>query len=309
MEVLVKTVNLSREEWLKWRTKGIGGSDVSIIAGINPYKSVYQLWQEKRGLAVLEEADNEFTHFGTVLEPVVKREFMQRSGLKVRAKRMILRSSEYPFMLADLDGVVYENGRMCIFEAKTASAYKQGIWEEGVPGEYMLQVQHYMAVTGAGKAYIAALVGGNHFFCHEVSRDDEMIGKITAMEAYFWENYVLAGNEPPLDGSKATASYLNSRYGISNGKSIELPGEALPIFQKYDEITGQLEELTAQKEAVINQLKYYLKENEEGTAGERKVTWKEVKTTVFDKKRLKEEEPEIYGKYASTGSYRRLHVA
>ena len=73
MEVLVKTADLSREEWLRWRTKGIGGSDASIIAGLNPYKSVYQLWQEKRGMMPFEEAENDFTHFGTVLEPVVKR--------------------------------------------------------------------------------------------------------------------------------------------------------------------------------------------------------------------------------------------
>ena len=43
MKVLVKTKDLSRDEWLRYRTKGIGGSDVSIIAGINPYKSVYQI--------------------------------------------------------------------------------------------------------------------------------------------------------------------------------------------------------------------------------------------------------------------------
>lgn len=47
MRVVVKTNNLTKEEWLKYRTHGIGGSDVSVIAGINPYKSVYQLWLEK----------------------------------------------------------------------------------------------------------------------------------------------------------------------------------------------------------------------------------------------------------------------
>ena len=52
MKVVVKTSNLTREEWLKYRTKGIGGSDVSIIAGINPFKSVHQLWLEKTGQAV-----------------------------------------------------------------------------------------------------------------------------------------------------------------------------------------------------------------------------------------------------------------
>lgn len=47
--VVVKTADLSREEWLKYRTQGIGGSDVSIIAGINPFRSAHQLWLEKQG--------------------------------------------------------------------------------------------------------------------------------------------------------------------------------------------------------------------------------------------------------------------
>ena len=49
-KVLVKTADLSRADWLRYRTMGIGGSDVSVIAGINPYRSVYQLWLEKTGL-------------------------------------------------------------------------------------------------------------------------------------------------------------------------------------------------------------------------------------------------------------------
>ena len=115
----------------------IGGSDVSVIAGINKFKSVFQLWLEKTGNAELEEADSEYAHFGTVLEPLVKKEFMERTGKKIRAKNVMLQSEKYPFMLCDLDGVVYEGGEMCIFEAKTASAYKQDIWERGVPTEYI----------------------------------------------------------------------------------------------------------------------------------------------------------------------------
>ncbi len=67
MKVLVKTKDLSRDELLKYRTKGIGGSDVSIIAGINPYKSVYPLWLEKTGQLIPEQTDSEFAHFGTLL--------------------------------------------------------------------------------------------------------------------------------------------------------------------------------------------------------------------------------------------------
>ena len=72
MKIVVKTADLSREEWLKYRTKGIGGSDVSIIAGINPFKSVHQLWLEKTGQREPEQTDSDYAYFGTLLEPIVR---------------------------------------------------------------------------------------------------------------------------------------------------------------------------------------------------------------------------------------------
>ena len=75
---------------------------------------------------------------------------------------------------------------MKIFEAKTASEYKRDIWEEGVPEEYVLQVQHYMSVTGAKRTYIAALVGGNHFVYHVVERDENLIAEIIQKEKEFY---------------------------------------------------------------------------------------------------------------------------
>lgn len=309
MKVLIKTGSLTREEWLKWRTKGIGGSDVSVIAGINKFRSVFQLWLEKTGQIIPEESENKFTHFGNVLEPIVKKEFMKVTGLKVRAKKMLLQSDEYPFMIADLDGVIYENGEMCIFEAKTASAYKEEVWEKGVPEEYQLQVQHYMAVTGAKKTYIAALVGGNSFFYHVVYRDEELISLIIKMEKRFWEENVLQNIEPVADGSQATTEFINQKYGVSNGHSIELPQEALLLCQQYDQISEKMDVLKEQKDKVTNQLKNYLKDNEIGVVGERKVIWKQITTTQFDKKRLEKERKEIYDEYVTKSQYRRLSVA
>lgn len=309
MKVVVKTNDLSRQEWLKYRTKGIGGSDVSIIAGINPFKSVHQLWLEKTGQIEPEEGSSEYTHFGTLLEPIVRKEFTERTGIKVRQKHMLLQSEEYPFMFADLDGVINEDGGLCIFEAKTASAYKQEVWEEGTPAPYILQVQHYMAVTGAKKTYIAALVGGNHFFWHEIERDEEMIGKIIAMEKYFWETHVLGGVEPVPDGSEATTNYFNAKFSHSNGETIELPDEVLPICDEYEKISRQLKELETAKNAVGNQLKSYLKEAEVGTVGDRKITWKSISKSTVDTKRLKSEQPDIYTSYLTQSQYRRLSVA
>ena len=309
MKVLVKTGDMSREDWLKWRTKGIGGSDVSVIAGINKFRSIFQLWLEKTGQVIPEEVETEYTHFGTVLEPIVKKEFVRRTGLKVRAKKMLLQSEDYPFMIADLDGVIYENGEICIFEAKTASTYKEEVWKNGVPEEYMLQVQHYMAVTGAKKTYIAALVGGNQFYYHEVHRNEELISLIIDMEKHFWEQNVLKGKEPTPDGSEATTDYFNSKYSQSNGSAVELPETALMLCRQYDELTEQLNELKDRKEAISNQLKNYLKDNEVGVVGKRRVIWKQITATYFDKKRLEKENREIYEAYVSQNQYRRLMVA
>ena len=309
MKVLVKTAGLSRKEWLKWRTKGIGGSDLSVIAGVSHFTSVFQIWLEKTGQIEPQETETEYTHFGRVMEPVVKREFTERTGIKIRAKKAILQSDEYPFMLADLDGVIYENGEMVLFEAKTASAYKQEVWEQGVPWEYILQVQHYMAVTGAKKAYVAALVGGNHFYYHEVYRDEALIAQIISMEKAFWGDYVLAGREPAADGSEATTKFLNEKYGNSNGATIDLPEEVSVLCSHYGEVSKQLKMLEEKKDALSNQLKNYLKDNEIGRAGEYTITWKPVVTTGFDKKRLALENKEVYDKYCTKNQYRRLLVA
>lgn len=307
--VVVKTADLPREEWLKYRTQGIGGSDVSIIAGINPFRSAHQLWLEKTGQTEPEETESEYAHFGTLLEPVVRKEFTRRTGIRVRQKHMLLQSEEYPFMFADLDGVINEGGQMAIFEAKTASQYRAELWEEEVPAGYILQVQHYMAVTGARRTYIAALVGGNHFVHHVVERDGEMIGKIIAMEKYFWEYHVQGGVEPVPDGSRATTEYFDRRFRESNGLTVALPEAALPVCEEYERLSRQLKELETAKDAAANQLKSYLGEAEVGIVGGRKVTWKQISRSTVDAGKLQSEKPEIYRDYLKQSSYRRLSVA
>ncbi len=53
------TLEMSRQEWLEDRKKGIGGSDVGQFLGLNKWKSPYQLWLEKTGQVVLEESGSE----------------------------------------------------------------------------------------------------------------------------------------------------------------------------------------------------------------------------------------------------------
>lgn len=76
------TLEMTHDEWLLDRLKGIGGSDVATILGLNQYKSVYQLWLEKTGQVELKDTESEPAYWGNVLEEVVAKEFQERTGKK-----------------------------------------------------------------------------------------------------------------------------------------------------------------------------------------------------------------------------------
>ena len=197
VDVMVSTKNMTRDEWLNFRRCGIGGSDVAVICGLSKYKSVLQLWMEKTGQLEPEEA-GEAAYWGNVMEPIIRNEFANRTGFKVDTINSMLKHPEHAFMLANVDGIVInKDGRKSIFEAKTASAYKAEQWEDDkIPEEYMLQIQHYMAVTGFKSTFIAAIIGGNQFIYKKIERDDELIDMIIQLEYNFWESVV--NNEPLL---------------------------------------------------------------------------------------------------------------
>ena len=50
-QVLVNTSSLSREEWLEYRRRGIGGSDVAAVFGLSPYLTARDLYYDKIGVA------------------------------------------------------------------------------------------------------------------------------------------------------------------------------------------------------------------------------------------------------------------
>ena len=53
----------------------IGSSDISVILGLNPFKTMLQLWAEKTGVVKPKDlSDNEAVEWGTRLERVVKRQ-------------------------------------------------------------------------------------------------------------------------------------------------------------------------------------------------------------------------------------------
>jgi len=309
MIVLASTKNLPYRKWLEYRKLGVGGSDASVICGANKYKSPIELWMEKTGQLPETEA-GEAAYWGNVLEPIVKAEFTKRTGMEVIPVNHILQNRDYPFMIANLDGVCrHPDYGKCVFEAKTACAFKAGEWADGaVPFEYVLQVHHYMAVTGYMGACVAVLIGGNSFKWIYVERDEELISMLIRTEYDFWER-VQDGIPPNIDGSEACTKYLSKQYpqGVTSSKII-LPDTAAELIRQYDEACEKGDSFNEQKQRAENLLKEMLGEHEIGVVGERLVVWKNISQTRFDSKTLKIEQPTLYEQYSSKKSYRRFDI-
>ncbi len=306
----ISTGKLTREEWLQLRRAGIGGSDASVIMGKNPYRSILQLWEEKTGKLPVTDDGNEYTYWGNVMEPIIRKEFMNRTGLKVRQKHAMIFHKYYPYLFADVDGIVTdERGEKCIFEAKTASQYKAEQWEDGVPEEYILQVQHYLEVCGMDKAYIAALIGGNKFVFHTIYRDEELIRNLISREKEFWEGCVLKEIEPVMDDSDATRDYLNKKYSDSIADTVQLQESIKSVLTEYQNVDAKVKELEKQKTGLANQIKAAMGEYETGEVDGTVVSWKKISRESLDSKRLRKEQPEVFAEYNNISSYRKLSIA
>lgn len=174
----ISTAGMAREEWLKLRKTGIGGSDAGAICGLNPYSSPMKVFWDKTSDGV-EEGDNEAIRIGNDLEQYVAVRFMEATGLKVRRSNYMYRSKGHPYMIADVDRLVV--GEDAGLECKTASAYNADKWADGkIPPHYAIQCYHYMAVTGKRVWYIAAVILGREFVYHKLTWDDALIQQLIA---------------------------------------------------------------------------------------------------------------------------------
>ncbi|WP_374193853.1 YqaJ viral recombinase family protein [Alkalihalobacillus sp. BA299] len=305
--VFKSTHDMTHEEWLQVRTKGIGGSDASIIAGINKWKSPMGLYLEKVGQSPLESTAGEAAYWGNTLEELVAQEFSKRTGFKIRKRNAILQHPEHSFMLANVDRLIV--GVNEGLECKTASEYLKKEWEnEEIPAAYLLQCQHYMAVTGYQAWWIAVLIGGNKFIYKKVDRDEELISYLIDIEKNFWENHVMKGVPPEIDGSQASSDLLNALYPNSYESEIELPEEVSTYLDALEQVNSELKSLDERKKEYENKIKQVIGDNEKGYWKDKTITWKTVKSTRLDNKKFKEEQPDLFQKYAKETSYRRFQI-
>lgn len=303
---LVETKDLPREDWLKLRKNGIGGSDAAAAVGLSPYVSPLELWLDKTGRdANLLRPDptdtTEPVYWGTLLEPIVAAAYTQQTGHRVRKVNAVLQHPAIPFMLANIDREIVGVPGVQILECKTAGEFGARLWREGVPEYVQLQVQHQLAVTGKRAADVAVLLCGQQLAVHRIERDDELIARLIPLEAQFWQ-YVTSNTPPPADGSESANRALRCLYP-GNAGTVDFTDDRRlsTVFADLVAVRAEIE-LREQHEATLKQAIQQAMGNASRAVFETgEVSFKRSKDSDgIDLKRLLTDHPELEPQYAVT---------
>ena len=302
----INTKDMSRDDWLRQRKKGIGGSDAGAICGLNPYVSPMKVFLDKT-TDCIDDYDNEAMRQGRDLEEYVAARFAEETGKKVRKTNFMYVNKEHPFMFANVDRMIV--GENAGLECKTASAYSAGQWENGnVPAHYLIQCAHYMAVTGANRWFLAVVILGKAFRYICIERDEKVITDLIRVEERFWNENVIPNIPPVLDGREASEEYLKGLFNKSTaGKEIVLSGYDQDL-KRHNELDELIDKLGKEKRAIEERIKMSMEDAEIAHTDDYLISWKQYEQERLDSKKLKTENPDIYDNYSRTVSTRRFII-
>lgn len=203
----------NREDWLKGRSHSIGGSDVSALVGMNPYRTNHDLWMDKiKGQRV--QVTNDLIEHGIALEPILRSWFAESYGERYWVyyqKDAVLKSNKLSFASYSPDGLLLDitNGKTGVWECKTTliqSGAQLDSWRDAIPQHYYLQTLWGLIVTGFDFVILTAElrfswdrdkveIRNYHFTRDEVEEDIAWLEERAETE---WNKYFASETEPPV---------------------------------------------------------------------------------------------------------------
>ena len=209
--------------------KTIGGTAISSVVDLNPYKDKHALWLELTGRVGPTEMNAAMAR-GIRYEPVVAEIYQAGHGeeevfanLDRTSEPCHVVDEDYEFITGSPDRILFREGQPWGgLEIKTASFSTIQSWgEEGtdqVPVHYNLQCQQYMALTGLHNWRLAVL-----FFLtddkpcsyreYQIPFDPELWSFLRKSAVDFWNTYILGDKAPEITKeTDATIRYLREQH-------------------------------------------------------------------------------------------------
>ena len=290
MKRLVSTLNLPKEDWLRYRKCGITGTDAGAILGLCEALRhiILQITALPHSLVV--------DIFNGIADFIV-----------VRRANAIYQSEEHPLLLADFDRLIV--GQKAGLECKTVSPFSADKWADGkIPAHYLTQVDHYLAVSGFDCWYVAALIFGRELVIHKIVTDKQVLSDLIDKEERFWTNHVVPQIPPAPNGCDCDTQQINQMYEVDNRDKTADLSALHGLLDKRQELSDQIEQMEQEKTAIEQQVKLKMQDAAYGTAPGYKVSWVSSESKRVDSQRLRKEQPDIFNQYSKNVSSRRFTI-
>lgn len=165
-------INLEQgsSDWLAWRNKGIGSSDIGTILGVNQYQTVHELWLVKTNQKHAEDLSNNFfVKRGSALEPLARDIFNEQTDSNFIPATFV--HKEFQFMKFSADGIDFDKNEIMEIKCLMKKNHEKTILEKKPSPSYWYQVQWGLMITEVK-------------FCHFVLYNPEYPEPMFNMEIY-----------------------------------------------------------------------------------------------------------------------------
>lgn len=202
--LITSTKGMDKVDWLNYRKRGVGASDVGTILGLNPYKANIELWYERLTMDLDYSVENIakfmghyhedaladlWQYWGGTLESMIAN---YRAGKIIRKCRRInayVANPKYPWLFVSLDRIANktETRGEGALELKTISGYEAKKWINNIPEYHILQLQTQILVCEFDWGEIVAMRDGRQVDVWEFKVNADIATQIVTKTFDFWQ--------------------------------------------------------------------------------------------------------------------------
>lgn len=241
---------------------GLGASEISAAAGLDPFKSPLQLWLEHTGQAP-PFAGNDVTEWGLEVEPALLNWYTKRHLHDGEVMRRPLNSiyRESPsWARCTPDGIIHSGDVMGpivrLVQAKNVGYRMLHRWQDGPPDWVVCQCAWEAFVAGIGRVDVIASLGGAPPEVWTLWRDEQMVADLLAIGERFMK-HVADRTEPKTTHHEDWAAYLARR---AKSRGFVVPAESVDqrLIEEWRETTLALKAAEKRSDLAKNRVRRYL---------------------------------------------------